>query len=152
MAIEHKGYLDVRDLADQARDAIGEFEAQDFATSGEKEDVVETLRDFYDLAAELRNGASYAYESEFDPESEDFVSDMKAMAQEIEDFQNEHSPTLIHESYFADSVEELVGDVHGVSVSKMPGFLVIDWDATANNLRPNYFEVIIDSRIYLAEK
>lgn len=152
MPVNHKEYLDVRDLADQMREAADEFEAQEFATPDDREDVVETLRAFYDLTVDLRNGATSVYAVEFEPDNEDFVNDMKAAAQELEDFQNAHGPTLIHEAYFVESIEELVEDAYGVEVKKMPPFLVIDWTATASNVRPNYFEVTLDGKTYLAEK
>lgn len=152
MPVIHKDYLDVRDLAQQMREAAEEFEEQDFAAAEDKEDVVETLKAFYNLATELRNGATYFYDSTFDPADEDFVEDMKATAIEIENFQNEHSPTLVSEDSFVDSIQEYVEDAYGLSEMKIPHFLSIDWNQTAENLRPNYFEVVLDGKTYLAEK
>lgn len=127
LPINPKEYHDGRKLADQMREAIEEFEAQNFATSEDKEDVVETLRTFYDLTVDLRNGSTYAYGVEFNPDSEDFVNDMKTVAQELEDIQNAHGPKLIHETYFEESIKELGEDDPDIVTKIIPDIIIIDW-------------------------
>src|SRR5574343_1260615 len=51
--------------------------------------------------------------------------------------------TLIRESYFADYCQDLVIDCGGLPAS-IPDYLVIDWEATARNLKVDYSEVEID--------
>ncbi|MBC9706010.1 MAG: hypothetical protein H9W81_13760 [Enterococcus sp.] len=152
MPIAHKEYLDVRDLAAQFREVIVEFEEQSFTTVDDKDDVLRALKTFYDLCFELSRGLISSDDFAFEPNGEDFVSDMRILATEIENFQNEHSPTLIHEDYFTESIQDLVGDIYGLTMKKMPSFLTIDWEDTADNLRPNYFEVKLDGKTYLAER
>lgn len=51
--------------------------------------------------------------------------------------------TLIRESYFADYCQDLVIDCGGLPAS-IPDYLVIDWEATARNLKVDYSTVEID--------
>jgi hypothetical protein len=48
--------------------------------------------------------------------------------------------TLIRDSYFEDYAQELVQDI-GDLPDNIPGYLVIDWVATANNIQKDYSSV-----------
>lgn len=54
---------------------------------------------------------------------------------------------LIRHSYFVEAVQELVEDI-GDLPKDIPGYLVIDWDATAKNLRADYSSVEFDGVEY----
>ena len=56
--------------------------------------------------------------------------------------------TLIPESSFTDYCEELVVDL-GELPKKIPDYIVIDWDATAENLKSDYASINIGGVIYL---
>lgn len=56
--------------------------------------------------------------------------------------------TLIPDDEFTDYCEELVSDIGGLP-RDIPGYLVIDWKATANNLRVDYSEVEYEGETYL---
>lgn len=56
--------------------------------------------------------------------------------------------TLIHEDYFTEAMRELVEDI-GDLPNGAPPYLVIDWEATADNLRADYSEVEYDGETYL---
>jgi hypothetical protein len=58
-----------------------------------------------------------------------------------------HGATLIHEDHFAEYCEELVQDI-GDLPRKIPDYLVIDWEATAENLRVDYTAVDFDGETY----
>jgi len=55
--------------------------------------------------------------------------------------------TLIRDDYFADAMEELVKDI-GDLPHDIPDYLVIDWEATAKNLRVDYASVEFDGETY----
>lgn len=48
--------------------------------------------------------------------------------------------TLIADTYFVTAMQELVQDI-GDLPRDLPGYLAIDWDTTANNLRVDYSSV-----------
>jgi hypothetical protein len=45
--------------------------------------------------------------------------------------------TLVRETYWVDYVEEMVKDI-GDMPSKIPDYIVIDWDATADNVKQDF--------------
>lgn len=56
--------------------------------------------------------------------------------------------TLIHESYFTEYCKELCADIGDIP-ENIPDYIVIDWDATAKNLKVDYSEVEINRHTYL---
>jgi hypothetical protein len=56
--------------------------------------------------------------------------------------------TLIRESYFTEYCEELCKDI-GDLPKEIPHYIVIDWEATAHNIRADYTEVDYDGVAYL---
>lgn len=54
---------------------------------------------------------------------------------------------FIRDSYFTEAMKELVEDI-GDLPKNAPAYLVIDWEATADNLRVDYSSVEIDGAIY----
>jgi hypothetical protein len=54
---------------------------------------------------------------------------------------------LIHEDAFVDAMKELVEDI-GDLPNDMPSYVVVDWDATAENLRVDYSSVEFDGATY----
>jgi uncharacterized protein YPO0396 len=74
---------------------------------------------------------------------------LKALSDEAENCSDwNHGATLIRESYFVDYCEELCKDI-GDLPRDMPDYLVIDWEATARNIRVDYSEVDFDGVTYL---
>jgi hypothetical protein len=59
-----------------------------------------------------------------------------------------HGEALIRESYFTEYCRELCADI-GDLPRDLPSYIVIDWDATADNLRVDYTEVEFDGVTYL---
>lgn len=55
--------------------------------------------------------------------------------------------TLIRDSYFTEAVQQLCEDT-GDLPNGIPGYFVIDWEATANNLRVDYSSVDFDGTAY----
>lgn len=56
-------------------------------------------------------------------------------------------PVLIHENHWVEYVEEMVSDI-GDLPKKIPGYLVIDWQATADNIAMDYSQVEINGANY----
>ncbi len=55
--------------------------------------------------------------------------------------------SLIHDSYFVEAMEQLCEDI-GDFPNGVPGYYVIDWEATAENLRAYYSSVEFDGVTY----
>lgn len=55
--------------------------------------------------------------------------------------------TLINESCFVEYVEEMLADCGDIP-SNIPDYVVIDWEATARNIKVDYSEVDIAGRTY----
>lgn len=77
------------------------------------------------------------------------LSALKALADEAEGYADDwhHGATLIRDSYFVDYCEELVKDI-GDLPKDLPGYLVIDWEKTADNLQADYTSVEYDGVTY----
>jgi hypothetical protein len=56
--------------------------------------------------------------------------------------------TLIRCDYFSEYVKDLVADIGDWPRSGVPDYLVIDWEATAANLKVDYSEADFDSVSY----
>jgi hypothetical protein len=59
-----------------------------------------------------------------------------------------HGAMLVAEGYFTEYARELLEDC-GTIPRDLPAFVVIDWEATAENLRSDYAEVEIEGHTYL---
>jgi hypothetical protein len=75
---------------------------------------------------------------------------LKALADEAEDYAEDwrHGATLVRESYWTDYVREMLADI-GDLPRDLPGYIVIDWEATARNIRADYTEVDFGGVTYL---
>ncbi len=66
---------------------------------------------------------------------------MKALAEECEGCGDwEHGATLIHESHWVEYVEDLVIDISDLP-KNFATYIVIDWQATADNIAHDYSKV-----------
>jgi uncharacterized protein (UPF0335 family) len=88
--------------------------------------------------------------NDWDNDNADELKALQALAKEGEDYAEDwdHGATLVRESYFTDYCEELVSDI-GDMPRKIPGYIVIDWEATADNLKADYTEIDFDGVTYL---
>jgi hypothetical protein len=75
---------------------------------------------------------------------------LEDLQSECEDYSDDwgHGCTLIRESYWVDYCKELLEDC-GELPRDLPRYIVIDWDATANNVKVDYTEVTFDGVPYL---
>lgn len=66
------------------------------------------------------------------------LKSLKTLAEECEDYSDwKHGETLIRDSYFTDYCKEMLEDM-GSLPKDLPNFIVIDWEATADNLKADY--------------
>lgn len=73
-----------------------------------------------------------------------------ALAEEAEGYAEDwhYGTTLIRESYFVEYCQELCSDI-GALPKEIPSYVVIDWEATAENLKADYTEVEFGDVTYL---
>jgi antirestriction protein len=109
------------------------------------------LRDVTDRIEELENETSDG--SEHDETADEF----KALTDLLDDlcgnggdhdWRGDWYPgSLIRDSYFVQAMRELCEDI-GDFPNGVPSYYVIDWEATANNLRADYSSVEYDGETY----
>ena len=112
-------------------------EEEEESASGEKSD---------------KNDATAAREALEKWDESDEAAELKALqafAKEAEGYAEDwnYGATLIRESYFKDYAQELVSDI-GDMPKNIPDYIVIDWDATADNIRQDYTTVEFDGVDY----
>lgn len=103
-------------------------------------------RDIIARIEELEEAAMGQVEPEGGEEYAMLVAFAKEASDYAEDWQ--YGATLVHESYFEKYCEEMVKDC-GDLPQDIPWYIVIDWEATANNMRQDYTEVELDGETYL---
>ena len=94
-------------------------------------------------------------EAEADGELAAFLADYGDEIAELEDMENagirdwDHGATLIHERHFTDYCRDLLDDIGVWRGGEPPHYVVIDWGATADNLRADYTEFTYAGHTYL---
>lgn len=119
--------IDSRELAEllteMAQDRADLVDAVDDEPSDTKENAQAELDAWDD-----EHGEEYAALEEFCNEAEQYCSDWH------------HGATLILDEHWADYAQQLVEDVGDIP-RNMPTYVVIDWEATADNLKADYTAV-----------
>lgn len=95
------------------------------------ESAVEALKDW-----DSDNKAELDALQSLNDEAEGYADDWK------------YGATLIRDTYFTEYCQELLDDI-GDLPKDLPSYIVIDWDATAGNLKAGYTEVDFDGTAYL---
>ena len=128
----------LQDDADEAAEA-----AHAAVNDDEPQDVIVRLADEAIRLAELvaaydrsEKGAELAALQAFADVAEGYASDWR------------HGATLVRESYFPDYCRDMLEEC-GDLPRDLPSYVVIDWSATADNLRVDYTEVDFDGVTYL---
>lgn len=102
-------------------------------------DVIERIKELYaiviDPSADMQDRLAA------NPE----LNALQALQLEAEPYAPDwtYGTTLIRDSYFVEYVEELLKDC-GDLPQNIPGYIVIDWEATADNIRQDYTSVDFD--------
>jgi hypothetical protein len=130
MELEHDSIIDLRDLEELAEKAVEVFNDED-SEEDEKEEAKELLEKFESFLSETGYAVS---------EPEDYAYSFRALA-------DSRDTTLIADSYFTDYVEELVTDCGYIS-RDFPGWIHIDWEKTADDVKVDYSRYTIDGQEY----
>lgn len=105
-------------------------------------------RDVIDRIAELETDRDLALESgeDFDDQDElDALIELREQCEECDEW--EDGATLVAWEYWDKYVEDLIIDI-GDLPRKIPDYLVIDWQATAENIAADYTIVSFDGSSY----
>lgn len=80
---------------------------------------------------------------------EEFVK-LRDFCDEAEGYASDwlHGATIIREDHFTEYAEQMVKDI-GDMPDETPGYIAIDWDKTAENLKVDYTEIEHDGTTYL---
>ena len=144
---ERTGFEDELDEAkeneQEANNTLTEYEAGEDAA----EDEILRLTEEFNKAEEAVSDARMALE-EWDDENGNELAALKNLAEEGANESSDwtHGEALISASYFTDYTQQLAEDLG--SVGENSQWIVIDWDATAENLKADYSEIDFDGETY----
>jgi antirestriction protein len=141
--------LDTRDLQERLEELQGLKEAVETAQSAVDELMVSDLAaaqpDFDEKLDEARTELDEACEA-FDGEAQAELEELESIAEEVSEWHNGNQ--LIPEEDFEDYCQELCEDIGDIP-KELPSYIVIDWEATARNLKADYSEVEYQGTTYL---
>lgn len=121
--------IDSRDVIARIRELEGELRDLEDAADEAADDTVRCA----EVLAEI---------SDWKSQNGDELTALRAFAADVD------GEMLIRESYWPTYAQELVEDV-GDLPRGIPSYIVIDWEATADNLKVDYTEVDFDGVTYL---
>lgn len=139
-----RGILDTRDLQERLDELESELASlQEYVTEAEETAAAEeeqtdgTLQELADARTALQ---------EFE-ESDDYeeLEELRSMSEEI--FEWRHGEALIPVDEWEDYVQELLSDI-GDLPRDIPGYIVIDWEATAANIAQDYSTIDYQGETY----
>jgi len=147
--------LDSRDVESRIDDLEGEQNAlidaveeaeEAYTDAQDDEDTTEAQCD--ELGDELAAARMALREWQESWEAEELAK-LTAFRAEVQDGTSEwiHGETLIRESYWVEYVQELLADIGDIP-RDLPGYVVIDWEATADNIKADYSEADFDGITY----
>lgn len=130
---ENGGIIDSRDVIEYRDELEG-------AITSHKEQL-----ERWEFDGDERPGETSVAIAEFENELEK----LQEFIGECENYNSDfpHGTTLIPESEFEDYAQDLVKDI-GDLPQNLPAYLVIDWAATAENLKVDYTEVEYEGTTY----
>ena len=89
-------------------------------------------------------------EMDFGEDEDEELAALLALQDEASGYSNgdwPHGATLVRDSYFTEYAEDLVKDI-GDLPRNIASYLVIDWEATAENIKQDYTKVDFDGEAY----
>ena len=141
--------LDTRDLQERLEELQGLKEAVETAQSTVDELMVSDLAaaqpDFDEKLDDARTELDEACEA-FDGEAQAELEELEALSEEVSEWTSGNQ--LIPEDDFEDYCQELCEDIGDIP-KELPSYIVIDWEATARNLKADYSEVEYQGTTYL---
>ena len=126
-------YLDTRDLEKRREELQDELDSLEEALN----DAIEAHEDGAEELLELQ---------EWKEENQEELDELTSLSEEISEWQD--GATLIPGDEFTEYCQELLEDI-GDLPKDMPWYIVIDWEATADNLKADYTEVEYQGTTYL---
>jgi hypothetical protein len=141
-------YIDTRDLIEE-RENHYEMILNEFNDRFNME-----LDEFSDIETFLDDEASESITKEEREEFFEYMADEYNAIREIDELESyvssefDYGLTLIPEDDFEDLVEQDLKDCGYIS-KDLPGWIEIDWEATANNIKVDYGEVDFRGETYL---
>ena len=146
--------IDSRDIIERIAELESEledlvsyvFEAQETLDALNADDPLDTV-ETVETALKALSAAQEALETW---DGQDELKALKALAEEAEGYAPDwyHGATLIHENHFTEYCQEMLEDC-GDLPKGLPSYIVIDWEATADNLKQDYTEVDFYGETYL---
>jgi DNA repair exonuclease SbcCD ATPase subunit len=85
-------------------------------------------------------------EVDFGEQEQTELADLNSLKEEIPEWHSGNQ--LIHESHFTDYAQQLCEDIGDVP-KDLPHYIVLDWEATAENIKADYSECTHDGETYL---
>ena len=137
---------DVRNTDDviDSRDVIGRIEELE----EERQDLVDTLFSYEEDGDDKAAFEAKDTLAEWDADNADELKALKDLANEAGSSPDwEYGESLIRDSYFTEYAQQLLEDC-GELPPDLPSYIEIDWEATARNLRVDYFSVDFDGVTY----
>lgn len=129
--------IDSRDVIERISELESERdELQDAVDSADDEKEKETAQEALDEWDCSDEGLEFKALQSFAEDASGYCSDWI------------HGASLIRESYFTEYTQELLSDI-GDLPRDLPSYIVIDWEATADNIKADYTEVDFDGVAYL---
>jgi hypothetical protein len=129
--------IDSRDVIARIWELEGELRDLEDAADEAANDTVRCAEIMADIMAEIM-----AEISDWKSQNGEELTALRAFAADVD------GEMLIRESYWPTYAQELVEDV-GDLPRGIPSYIVIDWAATADNLKVDYTEVDFDGVTYL---
>lgn len=137
----------LQEAVDEAEEAI-----RDLPDDATEEDRESANDDLAGARKDLQEAEAWAEQNPDDAEEFDklsaFLNDMQGYGGDHQWRGDWYPGYAIRESHFTDYCEEMVKDV-GDLPQNIPGYLAIDWEKTADNLRVDYTESEFDGVTYL---
>lgn len=113
-------------------------------------DIIEQIEGLESDIEDLRESEQMSDKTAADEELQSLLSLMDELKGQGGDEQwrgDWYPVSLIHEDYFVDAMRQLMEDIGDIP-HRFPSYIVIDWEATAENLRVDYSSVDIEGHTY----
>lgn len=140
-------YIDTRDLIEE-RDNLKEQILDNFNDTFNTE-----LYEFDDIETYLNDEASENIDEDERNDFEAYWEDEYAKIEEIDHVEDMvgsdiyHGVTLISEDDFKEYVQDLIEDSY-IEIGKLPSWIEIDWQQTAENVKQDYSVLEYDGETY----
>jgi hypothetical protein len=125
--------IDVRDVIDRVEELREERDSHNLDDDGNNT-ANDWVSDYPDEAAELAK-------------FESLLSDLAGYGGDHQWKGDWYPTSIIHDSYFTEAMQELCEEIGDIPKG-FPSYIVIDWEATADNLRVDYSSIKFDGETY----